>query len=217
MNADRELQERVLKALEFEPSIDAAQIGVSAHKGIITLRGSVPTFYQKTSAERAAAHVFGVQAVANDIEVQPNSETRRTDTAIAEAAVNALSWDSAVPPKSVNLTIRDGWVTLTGNVEWRYQRDAAEYTVRRLYGVKGVTNSILVKPRVHIADVKSRIEDAFKRSAEVDAQHVRVEARDGQIVLSGTVRSLSERREAERAAWSAPGVTLVDDRIAVAP
>lgn len=217
MNTDRELQERVLKALEFEPSIDAAQIGVSAHKGIITLRGSVPTFYQKTSAERAAAHVFGVQAVANDIEVQPNSETRRTDTAIAEAAVNALSWDSAVPPKSVSLTIRDGWVTLTGNVEWRYQRDAAEYTVRRLYGVKGVTNSILVKPRVHIADVKTRIEDAFKRSAEVDAQHVRVEARDGQIVLSGTVRSLSERREAERAAWSAPGVTLVDDRIAVAP
>lgn len=217
MNTDRELQERVLKALEFEPSVDAAQIGVSAHKGIITLRGSVPTFYQKTSAERAAAHVFGVQAVANDIEVQPNSETRRTDTAIAEAAVNALSWDSAVPPKSVNLTIRDGWVTLTGNVEWRYQRDAAEYTVRRLYGVKGVTNSILVKPRVHIADVKTRIEDAFKRSAEVDAQHVRVEARDGQIVLSGTVRSLSERREAERAAWSAPGVTLVDDRIAVAP
>jgi osmotically-inducible protein OsmY len=207
----------VLKALEFEPSVDAAQIGVSAHKGIITLRGSVPTFYQKTSAERAAAHVFGVQAVANDIEVQPNSETRRTDTAIAEAAVSALSWDSAVPPKSVSLTIRDGWVTLTGNVEWRYQRDAAEYTVRRLYGVKGVTNSILVKPRVHIADVKTRIEDAFKRSAEVDAQHVRVEARDGQIVLSGTVRSLSERREAERAAWSAPGVTLVDDRIAVAP
>jgi osmotically-inducible protein OsmY len=217
MNANRELQERVLRALEFEPSIDAAQIAVTAHDGVVTLRGTVPTFYQKTSAERAVAHVFGVRALANDIEVTPNQDTRRSDTAIAEAAANALAWDAAVPARAIQVTLREGWVTLTGNVEWRYQRDAAEYTVRRLYGVKGVTNSIVVKPRVRTADVKARIEDAFKRSAEVDARHVQVEARDGQIVLTGTVRSLSERKEAERAAWSAPGVTLVDDRIAVTP
>ncbi|HYN06754.1 MAG TPA: BON domain-containing protein [Vicinamibacterales bacterium] len=217
MTTDRELQERVLNALEFEPGVDAAKIGVTAHDGVITLRGSVKTFYEKWTAERAAGHVYGVRALANDVEVLPNHDTRRSDTEIAEAAANALGWDTAVPAKAVLVTVRDGWVTLTGTVEWQYQRGAAEYTVRRLYGVKGLTNSIVVKPRVRVADVKARIEDAFKRSAEVDSQRVRVEARDGQVVLTGTVRSLSERREAERAAWSAPGVILVDDRLAVTP
>jgi len=217
MTTDRELQERVLTTLEFEPSVDAAKIGVSAHEGVVTLRGSVRTFYEKWTAERAAGHVYGVRALANELEVQPTHDMRRSDTAIAEAAVNALSWDTAVPAKAVLATVRDGWVTLTGNVDWRYQRNAAEYTVRRLYGVKGLTNSIVVKPRVHVADIKTKIEAAFKRSAEVDSQRVRVEAKDGAVVLTGTVHSLNERREAERAAWSAPGVIMVDDRLAVTP
>lgn len=217
MTTDRELQERVLNALEFEPGVDAAKIGVTTHEGVVTLRGSLSTFYEKWRAECAAAHVHGVRAIANDIEVLPDHHTRRNDTAIAEAAANAISWDTAVPAKSVLVRVNDGWVTLTGDVEWQYQREAAEHTVRRLYGVKGLTNSIMVKPLVHVADVKSKIEDAFRRSAEIDAQHVRVEARDGQVVLTGTVRSISERSEAERAAWSAPGVIMVDDRIAVTP
>jgi osmotically-inducible protein OsmY len=211
------LQERVLSALDFEPGVNVAQVGVTIHEGVVTLRGSVTTFYQKSLAERAAARVYGVRAVANDIEVLPTHDMRRTDSAIAEAAANALAWDSAVPAKAVLATVRDGWVTLSGNVEWQYQREAAEQTVRRLYGVKGVINTIAMQPRVRVADVKAKIEDAFKRSAQVDAQHVHVDARDGQVVLTGTVRSLSERREAERAAWSAPGVMLVDDRIAVTP
>lgn len=217
MTTDRELQERVLRALEFEPGVDAAKIGVTAHEGVITLRGSVSTFHERWLAERAAGRVYGVRALANEAEVLPSHDDRRSDTAIAEAAANALNWDTAIPAKAVLVTVRGGWVSLTGDVEWQYQREAAEHTVRRLYGVKGLTNSIVVRPRVHVADVKTRIEDAFKRSAEVDAQHVRVEARDGQVVLTGTVRSLGERREAERAAWSAPGVIMVDDRIAVTP
>jgi osmotically-inducible protein OsmY len=207
----------VLKALEFEPGVDAAKIGVTAHDGVVTLRGSVSTFYEKWKAELAAGHVYGVRAVADDVEVLPTHDSRRSDTAIAEAAASALDWNTAVPAKSVLVTVRDGWVSLTGNVEWQYQREAAENTVRRLYGVKSLMNSISVKPRARVADVKTRIEDAFKRSAEIDSQHVHVDARDGQVTLTGTVRSLSERREAERAAWSAPGVTLVDDRLAVTP
>ncbi len=217
MTIDRELQERVLKALEFEPGVDAAKIGVTAHAGVVTLTGTVATSFEKWTAERTASHVFGVRALANDIEVLPTHATRRSDTAIAEAAANALNWDAAVPPASVQVTVRDGWVTLTGDVAWRYQRDAAEFTVRRLYGVRGITNTIAVKPRVHSADVKAKIESAFKRSAEIEAKHIHVEAHDGRVVLTGAVRSLSERRLAEQAAWSAAGVNLVDDRLAVSP
>jgi osmotically-inducible protein OsmY len=207
----------VLRALEFEPGIDAAQIGVTAHDGVVTLRGSVTTFYQKSTAERVVGHVYGVRAMADDLEVLPTHDMRRSDTSIAEAATTALSWDTTVPARAVQVTVREGWVTLTGNVEWRYQREAAEDTIRRLYGVKGVVNSIVVKPRVTTADVRAKIEDAFKRSAEIDAKAVHVEARDGRVVLTGTVHSMSERRQAERAAWSAPGVMQVDDLIAVTP
>ena len=215
MTTDRELQERVLKALEFEPSIDAAAIGVTAHNGVVTLRGAVPTYFQKTMAERIVNHVFGVRALANDIEVLLAPQSRRTDSAIAEAAANTLKWDSAVPAGQVQVTLRDGWMTLTGHVEWRYQRDAAEHAVRQLSGVKGITNSIAVTPRVHTADVKAKIEGALKRSAEVDAKAIHVEAHDGRVVLTGSVRSLSQRRQAELAAWSAAGVNLVDDRLAI--
>ena len=216
MTADRNLQDRVLHALDFEPSVDAAKIGVTAHDGIVTLRGSVKTFIEKWTAEQVTARVYGVRGLANDIEVQPDHHTRRDDATIAEAAANALHWDAAVPAKAVQVTLRDGWVTLRGEVEWRYQRDAAEYTVRRLFGVKGITNAITVRPRVHSADVKAKIEGAFKRSAVIDADRVHVETHDGEVILTGTVRSFAERREAERAAWSAAGVRMVDDRLAVA-
>jgi osmotically-inducible protein OsmY len=217
MTANRELQERVLQALEFEPSVDAAKIGVTAHDGVITLQGSVPTFLEKWAAERAVGHVFGVRALANDLEVLPGHDGHRTDTAIAEAAANALSWDAAVPAASVQATVTNGWVALSGNVPWQYQRDAAERTVRRLYGVKGITNSIALKPQVHLSDIKAGIEAAFKRSAEIDAKNVHVDARDGQVFLTGAVHSWSERKQAERAAWSAAGVTKVEDHLLVTP
>jgi len=215
MTFDRALQASVLEALEFEPGVDAARIAVAAHDGVVTLRGSVPTFFEKVAAERTAAHVFGVRSLANDIEVEPTPDFRRDDTAIAEAAADALKWDTAVPPNAVHVTVSEGWVSLTGQVDWRFQRDAAESLLRRLYGVKGIRNAIAVKPRVNTADVRTRIEGALKRSAIVDAQHVHVQAHDGRVLLTGTVRSFSERQQVERAAWSTPGVNLVDDRIAI--
>jgi osmotically-inducible protein OsmY len=217
MTTDRELQENVLKALEWEPGVEAAQIGVSVKNGIVALRGPVTTFHQKYEAERAARHVFGVRAVANDLEVSPDRLTSRSDASIAEAAANALTWDSAVPVNAVQPTVRDGWITLTGTVSWQFQKAAAERSVQHLYGVKGVANSIVVRPHVSAGDIKTKIEEAFKRSAEVDSKRVTVETKDGAVTLSGTVKSLSERAEAERAAWAAPGVSKVDDRLMVVP
>jgi osmotically-inducible protein OsmY len=218
MTTDRELQERVLRALEFEPAVEAAEIGVTAHDGVVTLRGTVKTYFEKTKAERATARVFGVRALANDIEVLPDYQRRREDSAIAEAVANALAGDAAIPARAVQARVENGWVMLDGRVEWKYQRDAAEDALRHLYGVRGITNAILVAPHVKPSDVKSKIEDAFKRSAEIDARNVHVaDSFNGQVMLTGTVRSLSERRVAEEAAWSVPGVTLVDDRLAVTP
>ena len=218
MTNDRELQARVLKALEFEPAVDAAAIGVTAHDGVVTLLGSVKTYFEKTWAERTAGRVYGVRALANDIDVLPEYQRRLEDPAIAEVVANALAADVAVPVRAVQATVRDGWVTLNGKVEWKYQRDAAEDALRRLQGVRGITNAIAVKPHVRPADVKLQIENAFKRSAEIDARDVHVaETFTGQVMLTGTVRSLNERRAAEQAAWSVPGVTLVDDRLAVTP
>lgn len=217
MKSDRELQQQILGALEWEPGVDAARVGVSVEDGVVTLQGFVSTFRQKWLAERSARHVYGVRAVANDLEVTTDAQVARSDSAIAQAAANALEWDSAVPDGAVKATIRHGWVTLTGAVPWHYQKSAAERAVQRLYGVKGVNNSIAVKPQVSAGDVKAGIEEALRRGALIDAQHVQVETRDSRVILTGTVRSLMERDEAERAAWAAPGVTDVDDRIVVSP
>ncbi len=214
---NRELQEMVLNALEWEPGLDAGRVGVTVKDGVVTLTGRTTTLHGKWTAERAARHVYGVRAVANDIEVAPDETTSRADPDIAQAAANALMWNASVPLNSVQTTVRNGWITLTGTVDWHYQRQTAERAVEHLYGVKGVANSILLKPHASASDVKAKIENAFKRSAEIDATHVQVEARDGQIILRGTVKSLNEREEAERAAWAAPGVKAVDDRIVVAP
>ena len=216
MQADRDLQEDVLAALEWEPGLDAAQIGVTASDGVVTLRGTVPTLHQKWTAARAARHLVGVRAVANDLEVNPTGNAARSDSAIAEAAANALEWDSAVPDGVVKVTVRTGWVTLTGTVAHNFEKSAAELCVQRLNGVKGVANSIVVKPRVCADDVRRKIEEALKRSAVIDAQRISVEARDGAVVLTGTVRSLAERDDADRAAWAAPGVTKVDNRLVIA-
>lgn len=215
MKTDRELQTEVLAALDWEPGVDAADIGVTTDHSVVTLRGSVATYHEKFLAERTARRVYGVRAVANDIEVKPTSVTTRSDSDIAQAAANALEWDSAVPRGAVLATVANGWVTLTGEVTWQFQRMAAEAALRHLYGLKGVINSIAVKPHVRATEVQRKIEDAFRRSAEVDAQHVTVETRGDTVVLTGAVHSLAERDEAERAAWSAPGVICVDDQLVV--
>ena len=212
---DRRLQEDVLAALEWEPGVEAADIGVSVRDGVATLRGTVTTLRQKWTAERAARHVFGIRAVANDVDVNPAGDASCSDPAIAATAANALEWDSSVPDNAVKVTVRNGWVTLTGSVPCPFEKSAAEFVVGHVPGVKGVANSIIVRAHVSHSDVKTRIEEAFKRSAESDAQRVMVETRDGAVVLTGTVRSLNERDEAERAAWTAPGVTKVDDRLVI--
>jgi osmotically-inducible protein OsmY len=219
MRTDRQLQEDVLKALEWEPGVDAAKVGVSVKNGVATLQGSVRSYFEKSTAERVARHVYGVRAIANDIAVTLDGFAPHSDSQIAEAVANAIASDSAVPLNAIKVTATDGWITLRGDVDWQYQKSAAQIDAERRTGVKGVTNLIALKARPHASPitVKARIEDAFKRSAEVDSARIKVQALDGEVILTGTVKSLSERDEAERAAWAAPGVTKVDDRIAVSP
>jgi osmotically-inducible protein OsmY len=216
MRIDRELQEKVLAALEWEPGVNAAGIGVSVNDCIVTLQGTVSTLREKWLAERATRRVDLVRAVANDIDVEPGNRKTRTDASIAAAAATAVEWDSAVPADAVKVTVRNGWITLTGSVGWHYQKTAAERAVQRLTGVKGVANSIVVKPSADTADVKAEIERTLTRGAQIDAGHITVDTHGGTVILTGRVRSLHEKDEAERAAWATPGVTRVDDRLEIA-
>jgi osmotically-inducible protein OsmY len=213
MKSDSQLQHDVLQELEWRPSIDASQIGVLAKNGVVTLTGFVPQYAAKIEAERIAKSVAGVKAVADDIDVQLAGT--RNDTDIAKGALNALKWHTWIPYEKIKVTVSDGWITLEGTVDWQYQREAAREVVCNLLGVKGVTNQIAITARPQPKDILDKIEAAFKRSAEVDARHVQVDARDNIVVLTGTVSSSSERAEAERVAWAAPGVIAVDNRLTV--
>lgn len=218
MTNSTKLQHDVQEELEWEPSLDASRIGVAAvQPGVVTLSGTVATYVEKVSAERAAKRVSGVRAVANDIEVRPIGSMKRTDTDIAQAVLRALEWDIAVPNEKIKARVDNGWVTLDGEVALQFQRAAAENAVRRLSGVRGVTNQILlqVRPSVEPAEVKNRIEAAFRRSADIDARGIQVDAKDSMITLRGKVRTWAERDEAERAAWAAPGVLAVKDELIV--
>jgi osmotically-inducible protein OsmY len=214
---NRELKDQVLNALDWEPSIDAGEIDVSVEENVVTLTGRVGSYAQKLAAERVTLDVYGVKGVANDLEVVLTPVYERTDTDIAHAAVEALKWNSVVPPNRVTVAVSSGWVTLNGTLDWQYQKDAADRTVRNLTGVRGVTNDITVTPRVSTTDVQSKIENAFRRSAEIDARRITVVAQNGEVTLTGNVHSWAERREATRAAWAAPGVTQVVDRLDVVP
>lgn len=214
--SDTTIKTDVESEIRYDPSIvhDEA-IGVAVKDGVVTLTGVTKNYLDSYYAEKAAKRVSGVKAVANDIQVKPSSE--RIDSEIAQEAVKALAREVSVVADKLKVVVKNGTVTLEGEVEWNYQKDWAGRAVRSIAGVKGVSNAIKVKPRVSPSDVKKKIEDALVRSAQVDAQRVQVEADGTRITLKGTVRSWAERREAEQSAWAAPGVTHVDNQITIMP
>jgi osmotically-inducible protein OsmY len=211
---DQALRDTVEQQLLWDPQVDAALIGVTAQDGIVSLTGYVDTYTAKLAAERAARKVFGVKAVVNELDVR--LAHGRIDPDLAKEAVAALAAQAAVP-KGVAVTVRDGTITLSGRTEWMYQKVAAERAVKGLRGVRGIFNQIEVKPAVSPRDVQKRIVEALHRHADVDARRVHVETMAGTVILSGIVRSWTEKDEAARAAWAAPGVVTVDNRISVVP
>jgi osmotically-inducible protein OsmY len=210
-HTDQEIQTDVMAELRWDPSVPATEIGVVVKDGVVTLTGTVDTYMKKWRAEEVAHRVNGVIAVANEIQVRSIGE--RTDSDIAAAAVHALTWNSTIPQGKVHVTVDKGWITLKGDVEWQYQRQEAERAVRRLLGVKGVSNLITVKPAASPSDLKRKIQDALVRNAQIDADGITVEVEGSKTILKGKVRSWAEREEAERVAWLAPGITSVDNRI----
>jgi len=212
---NEDLRRNVLNELAWDPSVDATHIGVAADNGVVTLIGHVATYAEKLAAERATKRVVGVRGIAEAIEVRPPHAKKTKDDEIAERAVRILQWDVSVPSERISVKVEKGWVTLSGDVDWDYQRGAAAADIQKLSGVVGLINLIAVKPAVRAADVRQKIEDAFRRTAALDASEIRVLAVDGTVKLEGYVRSWAERNTAERAAWSAAGVTAVEDHLLV--
>lgn len=210
---DREIQDEVLEELAWDTTVQANEIGVIVKDHVVTLTGTVDSYAKRWAAQQAAHRVRGVTAVANDIEVRLSTTAERTDAELAGACLSALKWDAAVSTAALDVTVSKGWVTLSGEVDWNAQRESAERAVRRLSGVIGVTNLLAVKHHPAPADVKQRIERALIRSAEIDAKRITVEIHNSAAVLHGTVRSYAEKRAAEHSAWSAPGITRVDNQI----
>ncbi len=217
MKTDIELQRDVLDELKYEPSVDAAEIGVAVKDGIVTLSGIVPNYLEKLAAERAAKRVFGVKGVAEEIEVHLPMLFQRTDADIARAAVNALEWNALVPSEKLKVTISKGRLTLEGEVDFYYQKTAARDAVHALSGVKSLQNDITIKPKVTATVIKSEIAAAFKRNVELDAEHITVHAKGDTVTLSGHVRNLAERTQAEQTAFAAGGVSKVTNDLLIEP
>lgn len=215
MKSDVQLQRDVIDELRWDPRIGPNEIGVAARDGVVTLTGVVDSTARRHAAITAAERVAGVKALAEDLIVKVPTSLARSDTDIAHAARNALKWNVEVPVDAVKVRVDDGWLVLEGQVDWQYQRATALNCVRSLTGVRGVTNNLTLKPHAFASDVRDRIENAIKRSAELDAKKISVQMLDGKVILRGTVRSWAERQDAEQAAWSAPGVTAVEDQIAI--
>jgi osmotically-inducible protein OsmY len=215
MKSNSQLQKDVLNELLWEPKLRAAQIGVTANNGIVTLSGYASNYLEKKAAEEAALRVAGVAGLAEDIEIKIPGSSERSDTDIAEAAVNALKWHVLVPEDKVKVRVDDGWVMLTGQVDWWFQLNEARKCVEGLAGVRGITNRLDVSPTVKPAEIKTKIESAMERSAELQAKGIQVENTGDKVILRGSVDSWSAYKDAERAAWSAPGVHKVENKILV--
>jgi osmotically-inducible protein OsmY len=217
MRMDADIRRDVEDELRWDPDIDATDIAVTVRSGVVTLAGFVRSYMQKYQAEVDAKRVAGVVAVANDIEVRLPGVDERPDPDIARDAVERIKSELPFSWDKVRVIVKNSWVTLEGETEWNYQRDRAETAIRRVRGVKGITNLIVVKPRVAPMEIKRKIEEALRRAAEIDASRVTVETVGSEVILRGSVRSWAEREEAEEAAWRAPGVAKVDNRIIVSP
>lgn len=210
---DKVLRQFIIDELDFEPSINAANIGVAVEKGVVTLTGHVGSYVEKLAAEHAVERVKGVKAIAEEIEVRYGDQPKRSDDEIAQRAVNILNWSAQVPKDSIHVKVQKGWVTLTGTVEWQFERIAAESAIHKLSGILGVTNLVEIKPHVDAPDVRKKILDALKRNADIEADSIHVSVEDNKVILEGKVKAWYERGLAERAAWSAPGVKAVEDRL----
>lgn len=210
---DKLIRQNVIDELDFDPSIEAANIGVAVENGIVTLSGHVGSFTERVAAEKAAQKVRGVRGVVEEIKVRFGGEAPPPDEDLAQRAVQMLDWSATVPKSAVQVKVQNGWVTLTGKVDWQYQKEEAYRAIRRLAGVAGITNGVEVNPRASVPDVRAKIMAALKRNAELEADAIKVTVKDAKVVLEGTVNAWYERQLAENAAWSAPGVRAVEDHL----
>jgi osmotically-inducible protein OsmY len=215
--SDTEILQDVIAELKWDPSLRSDDVAVSVRDGVVTLAGFVDSYADKWKAERIASRVAGVRAVANDVEVRLSTANERPDPDLARAALDTLKWNIVVPHDRIKVRVENGWITLEGDVDFYFQKEAAERAVRYLTGVKGVTNLITVRARSTPQDVKKRIKEALERGAQLDAERIQVEVEGNKVILRGTVRSYAEMKDAERAVLSVPGITEVDNRLTVDP
>ncbi|MGV2184698.1 BON domain-containing protein [Rhizobium rhizogenes] len=213
--SDLEIRRDILDELEFDPSVDAANIGVSVENGVVTLSGHVKSYAEKMAAEAIAQRVKGVRAIAEEIDVRWPEQKKHADDEIAARALDIIAWDTALPDGAIDIKVQRGWVTLSGEVRWHFQRMAAENAVKKLGGVLGVTNYLTIRRLVGMSDIKDRIEQALRRNAEIEADGITVRVSDSKVILEGDVHAWNERQAVEQAAWSVPGVAVVENHLHV--
>lgn len=217
MKTDSQIQTDVIQELRWDPSVSHEHIGVAVSDGIVTLSGSIPSYIEKSAAESAALRVSGVKAVVEKIEVKLPNLFQKNDQDIAKAVLEQFNWNTQIPSDTVKVSVENGQVKLAGDVEWEFQRSTAERLVRGLRGVKGIVNKISIKPRIHSAEIKEKIEEALKRAAEDEAKRVSVKVQGSKVSLSGNVHSIADKQVISLTAWSAPGVTSVENNLNVTP